>query len=157
MKKFLTALLIGMLLLIFSVVFIITRSLTPLNQAKTETVELASRRADLVEENEFYWYNGTESYFTITGMNSDNTNIIVIVQQNGGNIEVFNQEETISKSTAIQQTINREQPMKILQARIGMYQELPVWEVSFELENEDIGYTYYSLTTGEWLKTIKNI
>lgn len=157
MKKFLTTLLIGMLLLIISVTFIITRSLAPLNQAKAETIELASRRANLIESDEFYWYNGTETYFTITGVNNSNDKIIVIVQQDGGNIEVLNQDETISKYTAIQQTISKEQPKNILQARIGMHKDQPVWEVSFNLENGDIGYTYFSLTTGEWIKTIKNI
>lgn len=157
MKKFLTTALILMLLFIFSVTYIVTRSLSPYNQAKNETIELASRRADLKETDAFYWYNGTETYFTITGLNSQQMPIIVIVEQDGGAIEVLNETDTISKQTAIQQTVNREEPDKILQARIGVYKEQPIWEVSFQFENKSIGYSYFSLTTGEWIKTIKNI
>lgn len=157
MKKFLVSLLITMLLLIFGVTIVLTRSLSPYNQAKAETIELAERRADLVEPDEFYWFNGNETFFTVTGKNSEGTPIVVIVQQDGGAIQVFNQDEIISEQEAIAETYNRESPEKILESRIGIYRDEPVWEVSFRLENGRIGYTILSLTTGEWLRTIKNI
>lgn len=157
MKKIFTTILILMLLLIFSVTFIVTRSLSPYNQAKSETIEVAGRRANLEEVEDFYWYNGTETYFTVTGKNNENTPIIIVVQQNGGAIEVLKQEDSISEQTAIKQTIDRENPHKILEARIGKEKEQLIWEVSFELENGSIGYSTFSLTTGEWIRTIKNI
>lgn len=157
MKKFLNSLLVIMLILIFSVTLILTRSLSPYNQAKAETTEVASRRADLVDVNDFYWFNGTETYFTVTGSNSDGTPIIVIVQQDGGEVKVYNEADTISKNRAIDLTLKREEPRKILEARMGMYNDAPIWEVSFEQENGSIGYAKFSLTSGEWIRTIKNI
>lgn len=146
-----------MLLLILAVTTVITRSLTPFNQAEAETIELASRRADLVEPEDFYWFNGEETFFTVTGMNSQDTPIIVIVQQDGGAIEVVEQSNAITEYEAISQTIERENPDRILEARIGMYANNPIWEVSFRLENGSIGYAMFSLTSGEWVRTIKNI
>lgn len=146
-----------MLLLILAVTAVITRSLTPFNQAEAETIELASRRADLVEVEDFYWYNGEETFFTITGINSQDKAIIVIVEQDGGAIEVIEQTNAMTEFEAISQTVERDNPEKILEARIGMYANDPVWEVSFRLENGSIGYTMFSLTTGEWVRTIKNI
>lgn len=146
-----------MLLLILAVTTVITRSLTPFNQAEAETIELASRRADLVEAKDFYWFNGDETYFTITGNNSQDTGIIVIVEQDGGAIEVVEQANAMTEHEAITQTIERENPEKTLEARIGMHTGRPVWEVSFRLENGSIGYTMFSLTSGEWIRTIKNI
>ena len=157
MKKVLTSILVIMLVLIFSVTLVLTRSLSPYNQAKAETTELASRRADLRDAEDFYWFNGNETYFTITGSNSEGTPIVVIVQQDGGEIKVLNEEDTISKERAIQLTVQRETPKKILEARIGQYNDTPVWEVSFELENGSIGYATFSLTSGEWVRTVKNI
>lgn len=157
MKKFLSTALILMLLLILGVTTVVTRSLSPYNQAKAETTELAANRADLAEADDFYWFNGNETFFTITGSNNEGTPIIVIVQQDGGAIEVFNQENTISKQEAIERTTSREEPQKILEARIGMYDDTPIWEVSFEQENGSIGYAIFSLETGEWIRTIKNI
>ncbi len=130
---------------------------TLFNQAEAETIELASRRADLVEAKDFYWFNGDETYFTITGNNSQDTGIIVIVEQDGGAIEVVEQANAMTEHEAITQTIERENPEKTLEARIGMHKGRPVWEVSFRLENGSIGYTMFSLTSGEWIRTIKNI
>lgn len=146
-----------MLLMILGVTTIITRSLTPFNQAEAETIELATRRADLVETEDFYWYNGEETYFTVTGLNSQNMGVIVIVEQDGGAIELIEQSDAITKYEVINQTIERENPEKILEARIGMHKNNPIWEVSFRLDNGSLGYAMFSLTTGEWLRTIKNI
>lgn len=157
MKKFLTTLLVAMLVLIISVVFIVSRSLSPFNQAEAETIELAERRADLVEARDFYWFNGEETFFTVTGENSLGDAIVVIVQQEGGAIEVLDEAETISKQEVMTQTIAREEPEKILEARIGMFKDEPIWEVSYRLENGLIGYTTWSLRSGEWIRTIKNI
>ena len=157
MKKFLTTLIVIMLLFILGVTTVITRSLSPYNQARAETTELAQRRANLAEADEFYWFNGDETFFTITGTDNEGTPIIVIVQQANGEIEVINQAEAISVQKVIEQTNSREEPQKILETRIGMYNDNPVWEVSFKQVNGNIGYAIYSLTSGEWVRTIKNI
>lgn len=146
-----------MLLLILAVTTVITRSLTPFNQAEAETIDVAARRADLVDAEDFYWYNGDETFFTVTGLNSQDTEIIVIVEQDGGAIEVIEQSNAMTEQEAINQTIERENPEKILEARIGMYANAPIWEVGFRLENGSIGYAMFSLTTGKWIRTIKNI
>lgn len=156
-KKVLTSILVLMLVLIFSVTLILTRSLSPYNKAKAETIELASRKAELRDAEYFYWFNGNETYFTITGSNNEGTPIVVIIQQEGGEIKVLNEEDTISKERAIQLTVHRENPHKILEARIGQYDDTPVWEVSFELENGSIGYAIFSLSSGDWVRTVKNI
>lgn len=157
MKKFLITLLVTMLLLILGVTAILTRSLSPYNQAQAETTELATRRANLAEAEDFYWFNGDETFFTVTGTDTEGTPIIVIVQQDGGAIEVINQADAITAYEAIEKTIHRETPQSILEARIGMYNDAPIWEVSFKQENGSLGYSIYSLTSGEWIRTIKNI
>lgn len=157
MKKFLITSIVIMLLLILAVTTLVTRSLAPYRQAEAETIELASRRADLVDAEDFYWYNGAESFFAVTGTNSQDIPIIVIVQQDGGAVEVFEQENSITEHEAISQTLERENPAQILEARIGMYENTPIWEVSFRQENGSTGYAMYSLTSGEWIRTIKNI
>lgn len=149
--------LISMLLFIIGVSRLLTHSLSPYKQARAETIELAQRRANLAEAKDFYWYNGEETFFTITGKNNEGSSIIVIVQQDGGAVEVFNQDEVVTEHEVIVATNNREKPKKILEARMGMHKDQPVWEVSFQLENKQTGYSYFSLTSGEWIQTIKNI
>ncbi len=157
MKKFLISTLIFMSLLIIGVTTVLRKSLSPLKQARVETIELAESQADLVEADDFYWYNGNETYLTITGKNSVEEEIIVIVKQEGGSIEVVDQEETFSKGEAIRKVVELENPVRILEARIGVHEDLPIWEISFRQENGRIGFTMLSLKSGEWIRTIKNI
>lgn len=157
MKKFLTTSLILMLLLILGVTFVLTRSLSPYNQAEAEATDIANRQADLTNTEDFYWYNGDATYFTVTGTDSEGTDIIVIVAQDGGATQVYNEAETVSEQAVMDQTYAREEPSSVLEARIGVYDNNPIWEVSFKQDDDSIGYAIYSLTSGEWIRTIKNI
>lgn len=146
-----------MSLLVIGVTTVLSKSVSPLKQARAETIDLAERKADLVEADDFYWYNGNETYLTVTGRNSVDEEIIVIVKQEGGSLEVVNQADSFSKGDAIRKVVELESPVRILEARIGIHEGLPIWEISFRQENGRIGYTMFSLKTGEWIRTIKNI
>lgn len=157
MRKFPAYLFVFMIILIIGATALITRSLTPFYQARSATIEVAERRADLVEAEDFYWYNGNETFFTITGKNSANEEIVVIVQQDGGEVNVFQQSEIISRKHAVSIVYELENPEHILETRIGIYKGIPIWEVSFRQDNGRLGYTLLMLETGEWVRTIKNI
>lgn len=146
-----------MLLLITAVTILVNRSLSPLKQAKAETIAIAEEKANLAEADEFYWYNGNDSYFTVSGATKDSEKIIVLVKQDSGEIREFKQEEIVSKSEIIRKVKEKENPAHILELRIGIHQDLPIWEVSFRQENGNITYIMFSLTTGEWVRTIRNI
>lgn len=157
LKKILTYSLIVMSLVIIGASFLLNKSLSPLKQAKAETVKIAETKADLTEPEDFYWYNGNNTYFTVTGKNSESEEIIVIVKQDGGSTEIFNKKDVFPKSKAIAQVRELDKPAHILEARIGIHNDLAIWEISFRQENGKIGYTMLSLTSGEWVRTIKNI
>lgn len=146
-----------MLLLIASVTLIINKSLSPLKQAKAETISIVEKEVALSEVDDFYWYNGEETYFTLTGKNEESEGIVVLLRQEDESFEVLNKKNLLSKSEAISKVRNLENPEHILEARIGMHKDLAIWEVSFRQDNGKIGYTIISLTTGEWVRTIKNI
>lgn len=157
MKKLLIGLAIGLGFLVVVSAAILQRGMSPYRQARTEAVSYAEQHTDLAQVDDFYWYNGTQTYFTVTGTDSQGTPIVVIIQQDGGQTMVLNEEETITESEAIQLTQEAKQPDKILEARIGVEEGIPVWEVSYRNENHTIGYYVVSLETGEWVKSIENI
>lgn len=157
LKKVLTYSLVIMTMFIIGASLLLNQSLNPLKQAKAETIKIAETEANLTEAEDFYWYNGNDTYFTITGKNQESEEIIVIVKQEGGSIKTFNTKEVFPKSKAIAQVRERENPAHILEARIGIHNGLAIWEISFRQENGRIGYAMLSLTSGEWVRTIKNI
>lgn len=146
-----------MSLLIIGAGILVNRSLSPLKQAKSETISLAEQKADLIQAADFYWYNGNQTYFTVTGKNKEAEEIVVIIKQDDGTIQTLKKEETISKGEAMAKVRELENPSHILEARIGIHNDLPIWEISFRQENGRIGYTMLSLTGGVWVRTTKNI
>lgn len=152
---------IGLIIVMFSIIIgsvvLYRRSVGPYNQAKQEASVIAQREADLVNVEEFYWYNGSETYFSLIGDNEEGEGIVVIIRQEGGQVMTFPLDEVYPETDAIRQVINEKSPERILQARIGIEEESPVWEVSYRNESGRIGYYIMDLETGEWIRTIDNI
>lgn len=146
-----------MSLFIIGAGILVNRSLSPLKQAKAETISLAEQKADLTQPADFYWYNGNDTYFTVTGKNAEAEEIIVIIKQDDGSMQTLKKKETFSKGDAIAKVRELEDPVHILEARIGIHNDLAIWEISFRQENGRIGYTMLSLMDGEWVRTTKNI
>lgn len=157
MKK--TGLLVSILLLFFIVtVFSIGVSAQkPYNQAKKEAFSIARTSAGLETMDRFYWYNGEETYFTIVGKDRNEEDRIVLIRQNDGKVTVLDGSEAVSEVQAKQITKRDKKPKRILEARIGISEEEPVWEISYQHENGKIGYYILSLETGEWIRSIENI
>lgn len=113
--------------------------------------------SEIITPEEFYWYNDSETFFAVVGKTEEETELVVLINQDNGETTSIPVEETITKQQAIQRTREARQPAKILEARIGMDNNTPIWEVSYRNENGRLGYYILNLKDGEWLKTIDNI
>lgn len=157
MKKFFIGLTVLLIMLIIGSIVLYRRSVAPYNNSKEEAFEYAIAHSDIITPEEFYWYNDTETFFTVVGKTEEDTELVVLINQDNGDVTSIPIEETISKQSAIQKTREARQPDKILEARIGMDNNIPIWEVSYRNENGRLGYYILSLEDGEWLRTIDNI
>ena len=135
----------------------LNRGIRPFQKAKSETIALAQQKSDLEKPENFYWFNGEETYFTVTGTDKNKNELIVIVKQKGGDMVILDSKDTISRKEAVQLTIDKVQPKKILEARIGIIDETPIWEVSFLNNKGQLGYNVLQLEDGQWLHTLENI
>ena len=129
----------------------------PMAKARKEAVEIAEEHAGLKEMDQFFWYNGTETYFTVTGKNDKKENIIVIIAKKGAKTQIIQQSDTISESEARKLTRESKNPKKILETRIGMEKGVPIWEVAYKEENGRLGYHIITLKDGEYVRDIGNI
>lgn len=157
MKKFFLGLAVFLIALIIGAVVVYTKSIASYNESKEQAFDYAITNSDIVVPEEFYWYNDKETYFTVVGQTEQNEELVVLINQDNGEVTSIPIEETISKQEAIQLTKQARQPDKVLEARIGIDNEIPVWEVSYRNENGRLGYYILALEDGEWLKTINNI
>lgn len=158
MKKniFIVSIVVMIAVIAFSISVYQTAS-NPLHKAEDEAFAVAKSNAGLTKVEDFYWYNGTATYFTVTGANQDGEAIIVIVAQDGGATKVFNQANIITEAEAVQLTKQAVEPKEILEARIGIENGSAIWEVAYKQKNGRLGYYVLSLETGEWIKGIENI
>ena len=159
MTKFLLGLLTLMTTLVIGGIMLFQQSVTPLYQVEAETNEYVKEHADIIQVNDFYWYNGTEeSYYTVDGFNSDAERQIVLVRQSDGHVETYNYDNTVSEYDAYHQVMTEASPSKILNMRIGMTDDgTPMWEASFKDKHGKMGYYYIHLETSEVLETITNL
>lgn len=131
----------------------------PYYHAKVEATNFARKHANLVEQEDFYWYSDSEgSYLTVTGQNGDQASIIVLIRQSDGAIMVLDQAKTVSQEAITAQMIEDIAPAQILNYRMGIIeQNIPIWEVTYKKSNGSLGYYIASLETGAWLRTIDGL
>lgn len=158
MKKniFIGSLILMLAIIVFSV-SIYQASSNPYQKAEKEAFTIAQESAGVTSLDEFYWYNGDQTYFTVIGPNQEQTPVVVIIAQDGGTATTFNLEDVVSEKQAIQLTRQAVKPKEVLEARIGIEEDTAVWEVAYKQENGQLGYYIISLETGEWIKGIENI
>ncbi|QDO91246.1 cell wall elongation regulator TseB-like domain-containing protein [Dolosigranulum pigrum] len=159
MKKLLIGINFVLTAIIIFMILMFNNAAGPYYHAKVEATNFARKHANLVEQEDFYWYSDSEgSYLTVTGQNGDQASIIVLIRQSDGAIMVLDQAETVSQEAIIAQMIEDIAPAQILNYRMGIIeQNIPIWEVTYKKSNGSLGYYIASLETGAWLRTIDGL
>lgn len=133
-------------------------ALEPLRNAESEAVKIAKQRTSLVEVTDFTLYNGSETYYVVTGVNSNKQNIIVwIPEKNEKKVIVKKEKDGITKEEAIQKLHQAKDPQEIMTVKLGMENNIPLWEIFYRSNEELINYYYVDFESGEWLKDIQNL
>jgi hypothetical protein len=158
-KKLLIGINFVLTAIIIFMILMFNNAAGPYYHAKVEATNFARKHANLVEQEDFYWYSDSEgSYLTVTGQNGDQASIIVLIRQSDGAIMVLDQAETVSQEAITAQMIEDIAPAQILNYRMGIIeQNIPIWEVTYKKSNGSLGYYIASLETGAWLRTIDGL
>lgn len=148
---------IFLLIILVVLLFIYSQSTSGIVQAEEETVDLVSLDYSVEEVNKFYWFTSEESYFSLDFVDSEGNRIYAIIAQDGGDIEYFDETQIITQQDAMSITMNDNEPLEILNARLGMLDDQPVWEVTYRESNNTLTYYYLDAADGVWVQTIANI
>lgn len=158
MKKgiLITSAIVMSVILVCSITLLLI-SQDPIKKAEKETIAIAKESAGLVKATDFYWYNRDKTYFSVSGVNESDEEIMVIVAKDGGATTVLNQDEFITEQQAKALTREDKGVVDILEARIGLDGETPIWEISYKQENGRLGYYVLTAKSGKWVSDIENI
>lgn len=146
-----------LLIIIFTSARIFYLTQKPMIEAKREAVSLVAQEVQFQEISDFYWFNTNETYYSIAGTTTEGKKVYAIVSPETKKIVVLEQAMLVNEEEAKSITLQDKAPQAVLQARLGLIGEEPVWEVNYKIANQRYGYYYISATTGKWLKDIKNI
>lgn len=129
----------------------------PLNAAEEKAVSLAKEKVELSEVEDFHIYHGTETVSVLEGKNKKGENIIVWIPEKSKKVIWDKPKNGISKEDAVQRLMEEKSPKKIISVKLGMENNIPLWEIYYRSENNLINYYYVDFKTGEWLKKIENL
>jgi len=130
-KKLLIGINFVLTAIIIFMILMFNNAASPYYHAKVEATNFARKHANLVEQEDFYWYSDSEGSY---------------------------QAETVSQEAITAQMIEDIAPAQILNYRMGIIeQNIPIWEVTYKKSNGSLGYYIASLETGAWLRTIDGL
>ncbi|MGG6361442.1 DUF5590 domain-containing protein [Peribacillus frigoritolerans] len=134
------------------------KALQPKKEAGNEAFKKAKEEGGLVTMEEFYLYNGQDSYSVIIGKGEKGTKKIVwLPEDKKKEIVVENYKDGKSKKEIMNIVKEKLNPQKIISVKLGMEKNVPLWEVTYLDESERFNYDYYDFKTGEWLKYYRSI
>ncbi|NQN52134.1 DUF5590 domain-containing protein [Streptococcus suis] len=131
---------------VFSVFYVWDRSLSPFEQARVEAQQIAQQYADVSQVDDFAIYNGTETYYSLTGKDKNGDEVYVLIPSASSSIYVYPVGAGITKEEA--QAIAQENGAKTADRIILGYRDgKPIWEVKS-------GTAYYlvDFETGDFVK-----
>ncbi|MGG0716726.1 DUF5590 domain-containing protein [Robertmurraya massiliosenegalensis] len=159
MKKWIWISCIFVIVLIGIAVNIYLNALKPLQSAEAKAEGIALAETDIVKTTDFTLYNGTSSYYIVKGTDQAGKRLIAWIPEEDKNrkIVVRNEEDGISKQDAIDTLYQDKQPDEVMSVKLGIENQIPLWEIYYRSNDELINYYYIDFKTGEWLKDIQNL
>lgn len=156
-RKFISIISILLLIVLSSLLFLFLKTQERIYQAEDESIQLVAYDYSVERVNKFYWTTTDQSYFSLDFQDENNEQRYAIISQVGGDIAYFTPQDIISEEDAMAITLNDMSPHRILQMRLAMLNEVPIWEAT--IQNEDGTITYYTLNAqnGSWIQTVENI
>ncbi|HEM6332903.1 TPA: DUF5590 domain-containing protein [Streptococcus suis] len=132
--------------LTFSIFIIWDISSAPYVEMRQHATQVARDYADIQTVDTFSIYNGSETYYSIIGVNSEGQSLAVIIPENSNTVFVYPMENGISKDEA--QAIAKENGAGDVEKVVLGYKDgKPIWEVKS-------GTAYYlvEFETGSFVK-----
>lgn len=158
MKKWIWAFIILLVASLSYAIFVYVDANRPLKEGIEIATKIAKEEANLQEILSTSFYNGSHSYYVFIGTNDKNDELVVWVPEDKKKkVIVRKKKDGITKEEAIEQLYARKTPTKIISVKLGVENNIPLWEIYYRSNDDLINYYYIDFESGEWLKDIQNL
>lgn len=139
--------------------FIYMKAMEPLNEAEEMATNIAKEEASIETVQNFSIYNGTQTYYIIQGKASNGKNMIVWIPEKEKNRKIVVKEakKGVSQEEAKRIVEREKSPQEIKSVKLGMENNIPLWEIYYSSNEDSISYYYIDFDTGKMLKDIENL
>ncbi|WP_147515354.1 cell wall elongation regulator TseB-like domain-containing protein [Massilibacterium senegalense] len=152
MKKW-TWIIVGIVIVIFGLLTAYYQSIRhDVNSSQKKAVQKAQQEANIERIDTVTYYHGNESYHIVQGRTQDKKNVLVFVPEKKGDLFVVAASKGMTKKEAIEQVKREQQVTELVDIRLGMEKNTPLWEIVYTDEEENYNYHYVRFTTGELYK-----
>ena len=128
------------------------------NDAKKNAEEIARDIGDMTEVDDFYLYNGNETWSVITGKTAEGKKIGVWVPEDKKKkSQVIALSEGVSENEAITIVKEKKNVKEIISAHLGMENNQPLWEITYKNDKDLYGYYYLDFKTGDLIRNYDNL
>ncbi|WP_409288916.1 DUF5590 domain-containing protein [Peribacillus sp. SCS-37] len=157
MKKWMIFGVIAVLIVVTFTYITYHKAVKPKKAAFAE-LEQAAEREGLAETDEYYLYHGSKSYSVAVGKDkSGKRKVLWIPSEKNGDVIKADYDSGITRQQVINQVRRERKPDKILSVKLGMENDVPLWEVIYQNEAKQINYEYFDFKTGDMLKYYRSI
>ncbi len=132
--------------LVFSGLYFIELATSPFVSAKEKAEQVAKDYADIQSVSSVSTYNGSASYYSLVGENTDGQEVLVLIATDSSDIFVYQMDQGISQEEA--ESIAQENGATTVdKVTLGYEADQPIWEVKS-------GTAYYLIgfESGELIK-----
>ncbi|WP_409298117.1 DUF5590 domain-containing protein [Peribacillus sp. SCS-26] len=157
MKKWMILGVIAVLAAVSFTLLTYTKAVKPKKTAFAK-LEQAAAKEGLAETDEYYLYHGSKSYSVAVGKDkSGKRTVLWIPSEKNGEIIKADYDSGITRQQVIKQVQRERKPDKILSVKLGMENNVPLWEVIYQNEAKQINYEYFDFKSGDMLKYYRSI
>ncbi|WP_078553311.1 DUF5590 domain-containing protein [Bacillus alkalicellulosilyticus] len=125
---------------------------SPLLEEKEKITQFVLANGAVTSISSINFYHGTEAYYVIEGQNAENESLIVWVSEDLQSVITRKAEDGWSKEQVTDFAIQELQPAKLISIRLGMEQELPVYEITYINEDDRLAYYYITFRDGTYIQ-----
>lgn len=115
-------------------------------------VFLDENKVPIQSINAIDFYHGTEAYHIIKAINNDNEEIIVWIPFSLDEYVLKRQDQGLSMNEVVAYAKNNLNPKEIISIKLGMENNIPLYEITFKDENGRYSFYFIKFTDGTYLK-----
>ncbi|MFV2048080.1 DUF5590 domain-containing protein [Metabacillus sp. YM-086] len=145
-------------ILFIAVVWIFTATYQAAREQYTngheQSKKIAMESANLSTITEITTFNSDKQYHVLTGEKTKNESVYVWVYKKDkeDKMLVKKQSSGITKDEALKKVNKEYSPVEIISVRLGMDEEIPIWEVKYKDKSDRYTFDYVNFYDGEIIK-----